>query len=165
MALNFSHPLWDLFQDDLKAAENISSLTDVRDKYLSRTKGVLSLEMRQLGKLPPDQRPQEGQRLNQLKNAVSEALDQATEGLRKAESDSRISQENLDVTLPGDVSRYGAIHPIRRIWEEMEPIFVGMGFQVIQGLEVESDYYNFEALNMPESHPARLPGLKWAKKR
>jgi len=155
VALNFSHPLWDSFQNDLKAAENISSLTEVRDKYLSRTKGVLSLEMRQLGKLPPDQRPQEGQRLNQLKNAVSEALDQATEGLRKAESDSRLSQENLDVTLLGYVSRYGAVHPIRRIWEEMEPIFVGMGFQVVQGPEVESDFYNFEALNIPESHPAR----------
>jgi len=155
VSLNFSHPLWDSFQKDLKDAEDISSLTEVRDKYLSRTKGVLSLEMRQLGKLPPEQRPLEGQRLNQLKNAVSEALDQASEGLRKAESDSRLSRENLDVTLPGYESRYGAVHPIWRIWEEMEPIFVGMGFQVVEGPEVESDFYNFEALNIPESHPAR----------
>ena len=155
MSLDFSHPLWDSFLEDLKAAEDISSLTEVRDKYLSRTKGVLSLEMRQLGKLPPEQRPQEGQRLNQLKNAVSEALDQAAEALKATESVSRLSRENLDVTLPGYESRYGAVHPIRRIWEEMEPIFVGMGFQVVEGPEVESDFYNFEALNIPESHPAR----------
>ncbi|MFH1964927.1 MAG: phenylalanine--tRNA ligase subunit alpha [Acidobacteriota bacterium] len=155
MSLNFFHPLWDSFQKDLKAAGDISSLIKVRDKYLSRTKGVLSLEMRQLGKLPPEQRPLEGQRLNQLKNAVSEALDQASEGLRKAESDFRLRRENLDVTLPGYESRYGAVHPIRRIWEEMEPIFVGMGFQVVEGTEVESDFYNFEALNIPENHPAR----------
>lgn len=155
MSLDFSHPLWDSFLEDLEAAEDVSSLTGVRDKYLSRTKGVLSLEMRQLGKLPPEQRPQEGQRLNQLKNAVSEALDQAEAALKAAESVSRISRENLDVTLPGYEARYGAVHPIRRIWEEMEPIFVGMGFQVVEGPEVESDFYNFEALNIPESHPAR----------
>ncbi len=128
MSFNSSHPIWDSFQKDLEAAGDISSLTEVRDKYLSRTKGVLSLEMRQLGKLPPEQRPEEGQRLNRLKKAVSDALDQATESLKKVDSDSRLSREYLDVTLPGRRSGYGAVHPIRRIWEEMEPIFVGMGF-------------------------------------
>ncbi len=155
MSLDFSHPLWDSFLEDLEAAQDISSLTEVRDKYLSRTKGLLSLEMRQLGKLPPEQRPGEGQKLNQLKNAVSDALDQASEIRKKAESDSRLSREHLDVTLPGYEARQGAVHPIRRIWQEMEPIFVGMGFQVVEGPEVESDFYNFEALNIPESHPAR----------
>ena len=155
MSLNFSHPLWDTFQKDLESAGDVASLSEVRDRYLSRTKGLISLEMKQLGKLSPEERPVAGQRLNLLKNAVLESLDQALEVLKKTEADSRLGRERLDVTLPGHEFRSGSVHPIRRIWQEMEPIFVGMGFQVVEGPEIESDFYNFEALNIPESHPAR----------
>lgn len=155
MSLDFSHPVWDAFQKDLVSVGDLSSLAEVRDKYLSRTRGVLTLEMKQLGKLPPEERPQEGKRLNQLKKAVTEALDEFSETLKTAEAGTRLSREKIDVTLPGWSLGSGSIHPIRRIWEEMEPIFLGMGFQVVEGPEVESDFYNFEALNIPESHPAR----------
>jgi len=151
----FLHPIWDSFQKDLQESEDLASLAEVRDKYLSRTKGVLSLEMKQLGKLPAEERPEAGQMLNRLKKAVTEALDGASEALKESEAGARLQKERVDVTLPGCRPSIGAIHPIRRIWEEMEPIFVGMGFQVVEGPEVETDFYNFEALNIPESHPAR----------
>lgn len=141
--------------EDLGGVRNLDELTEVRDKYLSRQRGLVALEMRKLGQLAPADRPMAGQALNLLKNQVSEALDARLLELKTVVDASRLQEERVDVTLPGMSFPLGRVHPIRRIWNEMEDIFVRMGFEVLQGPEVESDYYNFEALNIPKGHPAR----------
>jgi phenylalanyl-tRNA synthetase alpha chain len=127
----------------------------VRDRYLSRQRGLLALEMRKLGQLPADERPRMGQLLNRVKGQVSDELEELQEKLRKVEESSRLTEERIDVTLPGYEFERGALHPIVRMWREMADVFVRMGFEVVVGPEVESDYYNFEALNIPQGHPAR----------
>lgn len=155
MTLEYSHPLWDNFQHDLSSVEDLSQLTEVKDKYLSRQRGELSLEMRKLGSLPSEDRPRAGQLLNRLKNAVTQAIDQRQQELKEGQTERRLKEESLDVSLPGFSLARGSIHPIRRVLREMEEIFVRMGFTVLTGPEIETDYYNFEALNIPTGHPAR----------
>lgn len=155
MTLKYSHPLWESFQRDLSSVEDLTELTEVKDKYLSRQRGELSLEMRKLGSLPAEERPQAGQLLNQLKNSVSQAIEKRRQDLKAAQTERRLEEERLDVSLPGFSFPLGAVHPIRRVLREMEEIFVRMGFSVLLGPEVETDYYNFEALNIPKGHPAR----------
>lgn len=155
MTVEFSHPLWDHFQRDLSSVEDLSQLTEVKDKYLSRQRGELSLEMRKLGTLPAEERPQAGQILNRLKQAVTQALEQRRRELEEGQTELRLKDEYLDVSLPGFSLPLGSIHPIRRVLREMEEIFVRMGFSVLVGPEIETDYYNFEALNIPQGHPAR----------
>jgi phenylalanyl-tRNA synthetase alpha chain len=111
--------------------------------------------MRKLGSLPAEDRPAAGQLLNRLKNSVSASLEEKLSLLKKKIDEEKLASGGVDVTLPGYVPPSGGIHPIRRIWREMEDIFVRMGFEVVVGPEVESDYYNFEALNIPKGHPAR----------
>lgn len=151
----FSHPLWNSFRQDLEAVSDLESLTEVRDKYLSRQRGLLALEMRNLGRLPAEERPRMGQLLNRLKNRVTEKLESRQAELKETLDRSRIASERVDVTLPGYAYPVGSVHPIHRLWREMADIFVRMGFEVVVGPEIESDYYNFEALNIPQGHPAR----------
>ena len=155
MTLEYSHPLWESFQRDLSSVEDLTQLTDVKDKYLSRQRGELTMEMRQLGGLPPEERPQAGQLLNRLKNAVVQAIDQRQQEIKEGQAESRLKAGSVDVSLPGFAPGVGSIHPIRRVLREMEEIFVRMGFSVLLGPEIETDYYNFEALNIPKGHPAR----------
>lgn len=150
-----SHPLWNSFQKDLDAVSDLESLTEVRDKYLSRQRGLLALEMRNLGRLPAEERPRMGQLLNELKERVTQRLEARQTELKEAVDRSRIASEQVDVTLPGYAFPFGSVHPIHRLWREMADIFVRMGFEVVVGPEIESDYYNFEALNIPQGHPAR----------
>jgi phenylalanyl-tRNA synthetase alpha chain len=151
----FSHPLWNSFLRDLDSVSDLESLTEIRDKYLSRQRGLLALEMRGLGRLPADERPGMGQLLNRLKNRVTEELESRQSALKTALDQTRIASEGVDVTLPGYALPVGSLHPIYRLWREMADIFVRMGFEVVVGPEIESDYYNFEALNIPKGHPAR----------
>jgi len=155
VTLEYSHPLWDNFQQDLSSVEDLPQLTEVKDKYLSRQRGELSLEMRKLGSLPAEERPQAGQLLNRLKKAVTKALDQRQRELKEGQTERRLKEETFDVSLPGFAPSLGSVHPIRRALREMEEIFVRMGFSVLVGPEIETDYYNFEALNIPKGHPAR----------
>jgi phenylalanyl-tRNA synthetase alpha chain len=111
--------------------------------------------MRKLGSLPSEERPAAGQLLNRLKKSVSSSIDEKRNILKKELDQQKLASGGIDVTLPGYTPQTGGIHPIRRIWREMEDIFVRMGFEVVVGPEVESDYYNFEALNIPKGHPAR----------
>ncbi|HUV13203.1 MAG TPA: phenylalanine--tRNA ligase subunit alpha, partial [Acidobacteriota bacterium] len=150
-----SHALWNSFQLDLKQVSNLETLTEVRDKYLGRQRGLVALEMRKLGEFAPSERPEAGRLLNELKNAVSKALEIRQKELKKSRDESRVREEQIDATLPGYKFKTGGIHPIRRVWREMEDIFVRMGFTVVVGPEIESDHYNFEALNIPKGHPAR----------
>ncbi len=150
-----SHPLWQQFLQDLEAVGDLSALTGIRDKYLSRQRGLLALEMRRLGELPAAERPAAGALLNQLKQAVTAELDARLARLKEAEAAARLAAERVDVTLPGYDFPWGRLHPIQRLWREMMDIFVRMGFEVVVGPEVETDYYNFQALNFPPGHPAR----------
>ena len=149
------HPLWDEFRQDLKSASSLDDLSDLRDKYLGRKKGLISLELKKLGGLSSEQRSALGQQLNQLKGQVQDVLSEQRDRLKGQEREAKLIQDQIDVTLPGYPFSQGGIHPLRRVRQEMEEISVRMGFSVLTGPEVESDYYNFEALNIPQGHPAR----------
>jgi len=150
-----SHPLWVQFKTDLEACRELGDLSVVRDRYLSRQRGLLSLELRRLGSVPAERRPAVGQTLNELKEAMVQALERRLQELKAAEEERRFEAERIDVSLPGYFPPRGSPHPIARLWAEMADIFVRMGFEVLTGPEVETDYYNFEALNIPADHPAR----------
>ena len=150
-----THPLWERFQQDLEAVSNSSELMEVRDGYLSRQRGVITQQLKQLSSLSAQERPAAGRLLNELKDRVEEALFQRQAKLKIEEQRSKLETARIDVTLPGYPFLPGGIHPLRRLQQEMEEISVRMGFRVVSGPELESDYYNFEALNMPKGHPAR----------
>jgi phenylalanyl-tRNA synthetase alpha chain len=120
-------------------------------KYLGR-KGILTQYLKSIAGLPPEERPSAGQRANQLKQRLSLEI-AAT--LRSIERFVLSEVDRIDVTLPGRMRAWGALHPITRVSEEICDIFNNMGFETVEGPEVEKDYYNFEALNIPKNHPAR----------
>ncbi len=146
--------IWLRFEEDLSKTDSLQNLAEVRDKYLSRRRGLVSLQLRRLGSVPTDERPALGHSLNQLRSRVSEALDGRRAELVEEARSARVPVK-LDRTLPGFPVEVGRVHPIRRLAREMEEICVGMGFELLEGPEVETEYYNFEALNIPEEHPAR----------
>ena len=118
-------------------------------------KGEISLKMRELGKMTPEERQVAGPALNALKTEINAALSARKAGLADAALDARLSEEWLDVTLAGRPARQGTIHPISQVSEEVTAIFADMGFSVAEGPQVETDHYNFDALNIPGHHPAR----------
>ncbi len=150
-----SEDLWLQFQQDLSTATNREGLVRLRDQYLSRRRGVITLEVKKLASLPAGERPGAGKKLNELKSRVEDTLAQHQGKLLQQERRSKLEKERVDITLPGYAPPHGKPHPLRRIQEEMEEISVRMGFTVVSGPELEWDYYNFEALNMPKGHPAR----------
>jgi len=118
-------------------------------------KGEVALQMRELGKMTPEQRQVMGPKLNALKDEINSALSAKKSGLADAALDARLRGEWLDVTLPGRGRPAGTIHPISQVTEEVTAIFADMGFAVAEGPQVETDWYNFDALNIPGHHPAR----------
>lgn len=147
--------LWEGFQKELEAASSSEEVVRLRDRYLSRQRGLVSIEVRNLTSLPPEQRPAVGKQLNDLKTGVETALSSRLAELQEQEQLLTAQAERVDVTLPGYTFRCGGIHPLRRLQQEMEEISVRLGFTVVSGPELERDHYNFEALNMPKGHPAR----------
>ncbi|MEE2821670.1 MAG: phenylalanine--tRNA ligase subunit alpha [Acidobacteriota bacterium] len=133
----------------------MDALSRLKDKYLSRKNGLISLELKTLGDLSSEDRSVVGQQLNDLKSQVQSALSEQQNKFKGKEREVKLSQENIDVTLPGYPFAIGGIHPLRKVRQEMEDISVRMGFTILTGPELESDYYNFEALNIPQGHPAR----------
>jgi len=141
----------------LKELEKLDSLQDLkalRVRYLGK-KGELKALLKGMGRLDPQERPLVGQLANSIKNFIEKAIEEKEEILRIREEERRLEAEKIDVTLPGRGPELGGIHPITRVLEEIEEVFISMGFQVAQGPEIETDYYNFEALNIPPHHPAR----------
>ncbi|MGR3636106.1 MAG: phenylalanine--tRNA ligase subunit alpha [Shimia sp.] len=118
-------------------------------------KGEVSLKMRELGKMTPEERQVAGPALNALKNEITSALAAKKAALADAALDARLATEWLDVTLPARTRRVGSIHPISQVTEEVTAIFADMGFAVAEGPQIETDWYNFDALNIPGHHPAR----------
>ncbi|MGH8756906.1 MAG: phenylalanine--tRNA ligase subunit alpha, partial [Burkholderiales bacterium] len=126
----------------------------VKARYLGKS-GVLTDLLKGLGKLPAKQRPAEGQRINQAKETLEAALEDRRNALKARRLEAQLAQDALDVTLPGRGLGVGGLHPVTRTLERIETLFKSMGFMVAEGPEIETDYYNFTALNQPENHPAR----------
>jgi phenylalanyl-tRNA synthetase alpha chain len=136
------------------SAEDLQALDQVRVHYLGK-KGLLTGQLKELGKLPPEQRPQAGQAINEAKKLVQEAIDARKAALQSAALEAQLAAERVDVTLPGRGHRLGGLHPVSRTMQRIERLFAGMGFESVEGPEIEDDYHNFEALNIPAHHPAR----------
>ena len=147
----------DQFDRECAAVSDLRSLEDIRNRYLSRKSGLLTTQLQNLRNIPATERAAFGQAANQVKGKIESALEQLEARLSTAEKNAALERERLDVTLPGNRRRLGHQHPLTKVRREIEEIFVAMGYAVEDGPEVETTYYNFEALNIPASHPARDP--------
>ena len=127
---------------------------NLRVSFLGK-KGELTSVLRGMGKVSPEERPVIGQLANEVRNKIEEGISTRIEELKSALRNQKLQSETLDVTMPGTLPKKGALHPLQQVIEEMENVFIGMGYEIADGPEVEYDYYNFEALNLPEGHPAR----------
>lgn len=142
------------FDFDLTSSNSQKDIESVRVKYLGK-KGALTGILKQMGTLSADERPVIGKISNEIRDYIFKSIDEKTAKLRFAETQNRLQSEKIDVTLPGKKIRLGHKHPMSIILDEVKDIFIGMGFNVVEGPEIESDYYNFEALNLSKNHPAR----------
>ena len=138
----------------IAGAADEATLEDVRLAAIGK-KGEVALKMRELGKMTPEERQVAGPALNALKNEINSAIAAKKSALADAALDERLRHEWLDVTLPGRARGQGTIHPVSQVTEEVTAIFADMGFAVAEGPQIESDFYNFDALNIPPHHPAR----------
>jgi phenylalanyl-tRNA synthetase alpha chain len=139
---------------DVQASTDLSGLDEVRVRLLGK-KGVLTEQLKALGALPAAERPAAGQKINEAKSAVQTAVESRRAALEAAALDAELSKGTIDVTLPGRGEEPGGVHPITRTRLRIERIFTQAGFQIATGPEVEDDFHNFEALNIPKNHPAR----------
>ncbi|HKL05050.1 MAG TPA: phenylalanine--tRNA ligase subunit alpha, partial [Roseovarius sp.] len=146
--------LRDKYLTEIANAGDEAALEDLRVQAVGK-KGEISLKMRELGKMTPEERQVMGPKLNALKDEINSALLAKKQGLADAALDARLRTEWLDVTLPTRPGRNGTIHPVSQVTEEVTAIFADMGFAVAEGPQVESDWHNFDALNIPGHHPAR----------
>ena len=131
-----------------------ADLEQIRIQYLGK-KGELTAVLRGMGALSAEERPVIGQVANDVRAAIEAALKVKAEAQQNAELEKRLISEKIDVTMPAKVSAPGKLHPLIQVQRTIEDIFIGMGFSIAEGPEVEYDYYNFQALNIPENHPAR----------
>ncbi len=139
---------------ELAHAKDLNQLDQVRVNYLGK-KGVFTEQMKELGKLEPEQRRSAGQVINTVKNSFQEALDARKVSLEAEELQARLASECVDVTLPGRGQTTSGLHPVTITLRRIAKIFASVGFDVVEGPEIEDDYHNFGALNIPEHHPAR----------
>jgi phenylalanyl-tRNA synthetase alpha chain len=134
--------------------DNPAELEQAKARYLGKS-GALTEQLKQLGKMPPDERREAGARINQVKDLIEQALKERREAIQERLLQQQLAQEALDVTLPGRGLGNGGLHPVTRSLRRIEALFHSIGFSVAEGPEIESDFYNFTALNIPENHPAR----------
>src|SRR5580658_7018117 len=139
---------------DVEASRTLSDLDEVRVRVLGK-KGLLTEQLKSLGKLPAEERPAAGQKINDAKAAVQAALEVRRERLDRESLDAELARGTIDVTLPGRGQDAGSVHPVTRARLRIERIFMQAGFEIATGPEVEDDFHNFEALNIPADHPAR----------
>lgn len=141
-------------EEELASVSSLQDLDALRVKFLGK-KGELTAVLKTMGKLSPEERPKVGQMANEVREIITEAVEKKTESLKAAQQELKLAAETIDVTLPGEKVDIGHKHPLSIVLDEVKEIFLGMGFEVAEGPEVEWDYYNFEALNIPKDHPAR----------
>ncbi len=136
------------------ATRDLAGLDDVRVRYLGK-KGELTLQLKRIGSLPAELRPGFGKWVNLAKNQVEQQITVCRDVLELAQLEAKLAEESIDVSLPGRHVSHGGQHPVTRTLQRLEDIFISMGFAVAEGPEIEDDFHNFEALNIPPSHPAR----------
>ena len=139
---------------ELAEASDAQALESLRVKYLGK-KGEVTAILKQMGKLSPEERPVIGELANKVRAFIEDDLTKRAAELKAQATQKRLEEERIDVTLPGKHRTLGVKHPLSIVLDEIKEIFVGMGFDIVEGPEVEYDYYNFEALNIPKDHPAR----------
>ncbi|NLM24615.1 MAG: phenylalanine--tRNA ligase subunit alpha [Firmicutes bacterium] len=135
-------------------ASDVQALQEARVKFLGK-KGELTALLRNMGNLPPEERPLVGKLVNEVRDQLEQAWKQKETDLAASKLQAQLEAETLDITLPGRKPRKGTYHPLTLVLNEIKSVFISMGYQVVEGPEIESDYYNFEALNIPKDHPAR----------
>lgn len=140
--------------EQIENAKELNALNDVRVSILGK-KGEMTAILKGMKDVAPEDRPKVGQMVNETREAIEAKLAEAKATLEKKEMEARLSMETIDVTLPAKKNKIGHRHPNTIALQEVEKIFVGMGYEVVEGPEVELDYYNFEALNIPANHPAK----------
>ncbi|WP_110933626.1 phenylalanine--tRNA ligase subunit alpha [Paenibacillus bouchesdurhonensis] len=138
----------------LNAVADAVQLNDLRVKYLGK-KGALTEILRGMGALSAEERPVIGQVANEVRTAIEDLIEEKQQHFQRLETEQRLAAEKVDVTLPGRPLKQGSVHPLNQVIQDIEDIFIGMGYRIAEGPEVETDYYNFEALNLPKNHPAR----------
>ncbi len=138
----------------LEGAATLAELEDLRIQYLGK-KGELTAVMKGMGGLSAEERPVIGQLANQVRSEIENALEEKKSALEVAAASAKLKEEKIDVTMPGKKPEKGKKHPLITVLDDLKDIFIGMGFSIAEGPEVELDYYNFEALNIPKDHPAR----------
>jgi len=136
------------------AAEDLTALDLVRVQFLGK-KGELTQGLKQLGKLPADERPEAGNAINEAKQKLLGLISSQKEMLENKQLEQKLATERLDMTLPGRGQSQGSLHPVTQTLGQIEKLFAQIGFEVVDGPEIEDNYHNFEALNIPEHHPAR----------
>ena len=141
-------------ENAIGAAVSLQEIDELRVKYLGK-KGELTSLLKQMGSLSPEERPVMGQLVNEAKAAVEEAIGKKTADLKLKAQEEKLKAETIDITLPAKQRKTGKLHPLNTVLNDMIDIFQSMGFDVVDGPEVETDYYNFECLNVPADHPAR----------
>jgi phenylalanyl-tRNA synthetase alpha chain len=142
------------FDSEIEQVNNIAALDLLRVSYLGK-KGIVSVQLAQLGKIEVSLRKEQGAKINLLKKYVIEQIEKKRNYFTKKQIESQLAQEGLDVTLPRRANDFGSIHPISFATKEIVDIFANMGFSVVNGPEIEDDYHNFTALNIAKNHPAR----------
>ncbi|MEG1448621.1 MAG: phenylalanine--tRNA ligase subunit alpha [Oscillospiraceae bacterium] len=140
--------------EQINAVSDLKELDELRVKYLGK-KGELTAILKQMGGLSAEERPVIGQLANVVRTEIEEAIEQTQKGLKEKALLAKLEEQKIDVTMPGKRVEMGKKHPLSIVLDELKEIFLGMGFDIADGPEVEYDYYNFEALNIPKNHPAR----------
>ena len=139
---------------ELEAATDLTTIDAIRVRYLGK-KGELTAILKQMGGLSAEERPIIGQLANEIRQSLEAEIQARSSALKAQQAAEQLKSETLDVTMPGRVHTLGHQHPLSIVLDEVKEIFIGMGFEIAEGPEVETDYYNFEALNIPKDHPAR----------
>lgn len=138
----------------IEKVRSIKELEEIRVKYLGK-KGELTAILRGMGSLSPEERPLFGKMANEVRSIIEELLDKSAQTIKEREKAIRFQAETIDVTMPGKTHKIGHKHPLMKVLDEIKDIFIGMGFKIAEGPEVETVYHNFDALNAPKNHPSR----------
>ena len=139
---------------EISNSNDLRSLDEVRVSFLGK-KGELTTLLKSLGQMDPTERPKAGEAINQAKSAIQDAIEHRKASLANSQLEEELASGSIDITLPGRRTFLGGLHPVTQVLNRIEELFIGSGYEVVTGPEVEDEYHNFEALNIPEHHPAR----------
>ena len=139
---------------EISNSNDLRSLDEVRVSFLGK-KGELTTLLKSLGQMDPTERPKAGEAINHAKSAIQDAIEHRKASLASSQLEEELASGSIDITLPGRRSFLGGLHPVTQVLNRIEELFIGSGYEVVTGPEVEDEYHNFEALNIPEHHPAR----------